>query len=363
MKIQEVLQGIIEEKGAITYEEYMGHVLYHPTLGYYNKECTKIGASGDFITTSNVSGVFAQMIARFFYKVVQDGLLPPVVCEIGGGTGKFAFDFVQEWKRLTDERLTYIIIETSPHHRQLQRERLGEEVIQYSSLEELSTEIEGFVFSNELFDAFPVHVIEKRNGNLYEIMISFNEQQEFIEIPKKLEHPEISAYLHTYHIELEEGQRFEIPLLMEKYIQKLSRYISKSLVMTIDYGYTFEEWQQPYHRDGSLRGYYKHQMVTNPLLHLGEMDLTTHIHIDMLKEEGNRVGLTYIGEWNQRDFLLRIGILQYLQEHHDSNPFSEASKRNRAIRSLVMSDGMSPYFRVMLQQKNMNVSINTYMPS
>jgi SAM-dependent MidA family methyltransferase len=361
MTMKVFLQGIIEETGDITYATYMEHVLYHPTLGYYTKERPKIGVSGDFITTSNVSSIFAEMIARFLVKLVQDEVIPPVVCEIGGGTGKFACDFLQEWKKISDEPLMYIMIETSPYHRQLQRERLGEAIIQYSSLEELPQEIEGLVFSNELFDAFPVHVIEQHNGQLYEVMVSLNKDQELIEVRKILDHPEMIAYLHKYQIKLQEGQRFEIPLLMERYIEKMNAHITKGLVMTVDYGYTFEEWQLPFHHDGSLRGYYQHQMVTNPLLYPGHMDLTTHIHLDTLKEEGNRIGLRYIGDWNQREFLLHIGILEYLQEHHDPNPFSEASKRNRAIRTLVMSDGMSPYFRVMLQQKGISFSVDKYV--
>lgn len=34
----------------------------------------------------------------------------------------------------------------------------------------------GFFFSNELFDAFPVEVIEKRNGILYEVRVTYTEE-------------------------------------------------------------------------------------------------------------------------------------------------------------------------------------------
>ncbi|MGQ0440386.1 SAM-dependent methyltransferase [Bacillus sp. B-TM1] len=35
---------------------------------------------------------------------------------------------------------------------------------------------EGILFSNELFDAFPVEVIEKRNGILYEVRVTYTEE-------------------------------------------------------------------------------------------------------------------------------------------------------------------------------------------
>ena len=60
---------------------------------------------------------------------------------------------------------TIFIVEESPYHRKVQKELLFPEfdVIQVENLSELAP-FEGVLFSNELFDALPVHVIEKEGG-------------------------------------------------------------------------------------------------------------------------------------------------------------------------------------------------------
>ena len=86
-------------------------------------------------------------------------------------------------------------------------------------------------------------------------------------------------------------------------------------------------------------------------MHPGEMDLTSHIHWDTLQMIGEEHGLKTGMKWRQDEFLMHIGILNQLENHFDSNPFSETSKRNRAIKSLVMPNSMSASFQVLVQEK------------
>ena len=124
------------------------------------------------------------------------------------------------------------------------------------SLEELK-EFSGMVFSNELFDAFPVHVIEKRENQLFEVMIGM-ENGQLIERLVPLNNRDILNFIDDYQLTLVEGQRIEICLKMEEMISQISQVLQKGLVVTIDYGYTQEEWKEPLRKDGSLRGYYQH---------------------------------------------------------------------------------------------------------
>src|SRR4051812_25834568 len=87
--------------------------------------------------------------------------LAPVFCEIGAGNGRFAEAFLHEWQETIKTPLKYIIVESSPYHLKLQRELLTNfSIIQVERLSEVEA-FEGMIFSNELFDALPVHVIEK----------------------------------------------------------------------------------------------------------------------------------------------------------------------------------------------------------
>lgn len=335
----------------ITYAQYMEFVLYHPQYGYYMKMKEKIGSEGDFITTSNISDIFGRTVARWFVSLVTEGKVPPAFCEIGAGNGRFAQAFLAEWKEHSSAPLTYVIIEKSPFHLAKQQELLkGEREVCYAASLAALSPFAGMIFSNELFDALPVHVIQKKNGQLQEIMVTC-EDGELVECERGLCNAEILAYLEKYEIELAEGQRIEIPLAMVQMAKEMFSSLSNGMIVTVDYGYTREEWKMPARRDGSLRGYYRHQLIEDILLHPGEMDLTSHIHWDTLLILGKEYGCERQRKWRQDEFLLHIGILEQLVDNDDLNPFSEKSKRNRAIRSLVMPNSMSTSFQVLVQEK------------
>jgi SAM-dependent MidA family methyltransferase len=340
--------------GYITYAEFIDTVLYHPELGYYMKEGQKIGREGDFFTTSNVSAIYGSMVAKWYHQLVEKYGLPANICEIGAGTGRFAKTFIDEWNLISTTPLTYTIIETSPYHRRLQQDTIGmnDHIKQIKSLDEIKP-FDGLIFSNELFDALPVHVIQMLGNELYEIMVTLNDDT-LIEQPVKLANDDILNYLTEQEVVIQEGQRLEVPLSMISLIDSISNASRKALVVTVDYGYSNDEWMDPLHKDGSLRGYYKHQLIHNVLKYPGDMDITSHIHFDALIHFGKKQGLSFIQRLRQDEFFLAIGILKELQDNFDPNPFSEISKRNRAIRSLISPSGISSAFQVILQQKGLD---------
>lgn len=343
----------------ISYAEYMNLVLYHPERGYYMKDKEKLGKKGDFITTSNFSDIYGRLIAKWYMRKVQETAgLEPAVCEIGAGNGRFARAFIEEWNQQSNQPLKYYIVEESPYHRKLQEQILSfdQHVRQIESLEKLTC-FNGLIFSNELFDALPVHVIEKDNGILQEIMVTV-EEDELYEIPVPLTNERILAFIQNSGLILKEKQRIEIPLAMVEMISRIANSLGTGIVLTVDYGYTNEEWMHPLRRRGSLRGYYKHQQVNNCLQFPGEIDLTSHVHFDAFISEGEKRGLHFVEKLRQDEFFLKIGILEELQQHADPDPFSPASKRNRAIKSLLMPGGISNYFHVILQQKNLPSGFN-----
>jgi SAM-dependent MidA family methyltransferase len=342
----------------ISYADFISEALYHPEMGYYMKDKQKIGRQGDFITTSNISDIYGRMIAKWFSAVCEKMKIAPVFCEIGAGNGRFAKAFLEEWHTSIRTPLQYIIVESSPFHRKLQNELL-KPTFTFDQVEHLDQmeAFEGMIFSNELFDALPVHVVEKENGVMVEIMVGVQNDQ-LCELKIPLSNPEILSFLQESKLKIGEGQRVEVPLLMGKLLREISQVLTKGLIVTADYGYTNEEWMQPSRRRGSLRGYHQHKMIDDVLQYPGEMDITAHIHFDYLIQKGEQVKLNLLTKLRQDEFLLKAGILQELANHYDPNPFSEVSKRNRAIRSLITPAGMSSYFHVVIQQKGLKATDN-----
>jgi len=251
-------------------------------------------------------------------------------------------------------------VETSPYHRNIQRKRLEAfpQVTIYNSVEEMQHDylsFEGIIFSNELIDAFPVHVVELHENLLYEVLVTLSERGDLEEKIAICNNPDILRWVETYGPTLTNHQRLEVPLAMNHWIDEIARWMNKGVIFTIDYGYTKNEWQEPARKEGSLRGYYQHQFISNPLCHPGEMDLTTHIHFDAFIQRGNEAGLEFRMMTTQDKFLLAAGILNFLQDNVDSDPFSQKSKRNRAIRTLLSLDGISRSFHVIVQSKQCDI--------
>ncbi|RDU35123.1 SAM-dependent methyltransferase [Neobacillus piezotolerans] len=358
------LKEVIEksQNGLISYADYIGMALYHPVDGYYMRDSEKIGRSGDFITSSNVSDIFGGIFSKWFARLVEVHGLVPAVCEIGGGNGRFAKAFIEEWKNHSNENLAYTIIEASPFHQKLQRETLDgfsgfSQAVGIDSIRQFK----GLVFSNELFDALPVHVVENHQGTLMEAMVGIAGGRLYEKLVP-LENAKIYSFLEDNGFALKEGQRIEVPLAMEEMVKAISIALDEGIVATVDYGYTTEEWMMPERRSGSLRGYKNHQMMDDILENPGTMDITSHIHFDALAKAGENNGLETLLKLRQDEFLLSAGILAELEEHYDPNPFSERSRRNRAIRSLVLPSGMSPSFHVLIQQKGRKLNSGSIFP-
>jgi SAM-dependent MidA family methyltransferase len=342
--------------------------LYHPEYGYYQRRQPKIGKQGDYYTSSSVHPVFAAVFADVYAEICErhGGCLPWI--EIGAGTGQFAADFLAAVRQQCPElyrQNCYLIVEKSEYHRQLQFERLEEHqhcVTWLDNLTEWSSET-AVIYSNELLDAFPVHIVERRGDQLYEVSVSWsNEADGLVEKLSPLTNGDVQHYIQQQQIVLRNGQRLEIPIDHPQWVAEVAEAVKQGVWITIDYGYTHEELRQPKFRDGTLLCYDQHRVDDQPLLKPGEKDITFHIHFDTISAEARRYGWETVGLFRQNDFLLQAGILSKLEEHDGSgDPFRDpVRKKNRAVMQLISSEGLSQVFHVLLMVKGESALPDSY---
>ncbi|UCZ54567.1 SAM-dependent methyltransferase [Bacillus shivajii] len=350
-------------RGPWSYATYMNVALYDEEMGYYTSDKEKLGKSGDFYTSNHVHHVFGRTFARFFADVFEREELTPTIYEWGAGDGKFALSVLEYFRNEQAnlyKNLTYVIIESSSFHREVLDEILREhreKVYVFGSLENAKQTFhigKGILFSNELIDAFPVHVVEKKSDELFEVMVSENEEGLLEETLEACSNEQLTTWLDKYGPNLPEGHRIEISLEMKEWLTAINEWFDQGLIVTVDYGYSNEEWVQPEHKEGSLRGYYQHELIRNPLKFSGEMDITYHIQWDAFNDIAKECGLKAIFHDKQDQFLKQAGLFRFLMQTMNANPFSEEYKQNRAIQTLVHPGGISSSFHVNVQSKDLH---------
>jgi SAM-dependent MidA family methyltransferase len=282
--------------------------------------------------------------------------------EWGGGTGQLAkqfLDAVQEADEALYQRLRYTSIEHSEYHRHLQAEN-GEAHLSHirwmqeqTWLEELESRKQPVVvFSNELIDAFPVKRAVYRQEGWMELYVTWDESNEqWMEVEREPS-SELQIYLDGVTLNAAEGQRIEVNLQGIEWYDRTARALPVgSLLVTIDYGHLAKDLWSPERMKGTLMCYYQHQGHDDPYRHIGDQDITAHVNFTDMIKTGEAAQMKSLHYFTQKEFLLNAGILERLQNHAWSDPFHPVARKNRAIRQLLLSDGMSELFKVLIQQK------------
>jgi SAM-dependent MidA family methyltransferase len=357
VEVQSILLEEVKQKQWINMERFMEVALYHPTYGYYMNRVKKIGKEGDFYTSSSVSDVFGSVWANIFDKAIKEHHLDPLVVEFGGGNGNFAQQVLNEWeKQNKDKDITYLIIEKSPYHYEILRDRLnGLQVEIYRSFSELKKAypaFKGIIFANEVLDAFPIRIFQKKKEWHEKVVRADENSDGFTYHLIPVEDHSLVKFLDKRFKLRKAGFDVEVSFQMENWLKGIYDWAGNGAVLFfVDYGYKIEQWQQEEMKNGSVRGYYQHQMINNPLLHAGKMDITYHVDWDYVIECGKEKSIETTSYLNQGDFLLREGLLHYLTNTMNRDPFSEEHKRNRAIRSFLLDNSLSGGFQVIQQKK------------
>ena len=360
--LQVILVDRIRAHGRITFAAYMAACLYEPGLGYYTSPGQKVGAEGDFYTSSNVSAHFGRIVAREIVKM--DELLgspdPFDLVEVGAGNGRLACDLLDYLLAEAPglyKRLVCRLIEAEPTLKLVQEELLGPhgaKVVWHSAAELAAgaLRLTGCLYSNELIDSFPVHLVEMTPDGLAELYVTLTGEELAEEIGPPST-PELAAYLERLGITLMEGKRAEINLAAPKWLASVARSLNRGFVLTIDYGYPCSDLFSAARLGGTLLCYYRHQVEENPYLRPGEQDITSHVDFTTLMKVGEDEGLTTAWFGEQYRFLMGVGFMEemvFLEE--SERPPEEKLKVRLLMKKLILPEGgMGDTFRVLVQAK------------
>lgn len=352
---QKIIQKIKTE-GPITFRTFMEMALYEPEFGYYTSQNTKIGRAGDFYTSSHLHPVFGMMLGKQIEEmwVIMGKPSAFQIVEMGAGAGYVCKDMLDYYKGVEEEKnifkyIRYIIIELNPAMREQQKKLLvdySDKIRWVASLKELNN-IKGCILSNELLDAFPVHLIEMED-EVKEIFVGADGET-LKEIKEKPETNEISDYLKEFSIELPKQYRTEINLDIKKWLHEANNALTEGFILTIDYGYPAWDYYSEDNDRGTLLCYHKHQTVEYPYQHIGEQDITAHVNFSSVKKWGEELNIKTIGFCQQGTFLMSLGIDEAIAEIHKNSPdyLFEVAR----IKKLILPGTMGETHKVIIQYK------------
>jgi SAM-dependent MidA family methyltransferase len=348
----------LKREGPMTFRDFMQTALYDPELGYYNTERLKIGAQGDYYTSSNVHPAFGAVLARAFAEWWGAGSVEPLtIVEMGPGTGQLAYDVLSAMRYERPaifDRLICVLVEASPAMRKRQRDKLTafEDHIRWCELEQIErAPVHGIVFSNEFVDALPVHRARYMSGSLEEQYVAAIDAAHLGFVWREPSTKRLSEYVERIGITLGQGQIVEINLDAIDWLARMTNTLAHGLLVTIDYGDTSQQLWTPDRRSGTLRSFYRHRLIDSPLERLGEQDITASVNFTALIEYGRDFGFELVSCERQTAFLTRLGLIERIANQHSPSDSLDDLKERLAVKNLFVPGGVSDSFRVLIQRR------------
>lgn len=311
----------------------MQRALYDPDSGYYTRaEHPASDHSGDYITGSSLSPAFAEVIANFAETACSKSANLHFV-DVGCGSGRFLRNLrtylSPEWT-LTgiDLHLPEFLPEGAKH---------------ITDVEALSSVL-GMIFSYELFDALPCHVLQYLNGAWQELYVKQEENgPEWSPGPPTRD--DLLDYLNRFGVTGGEGQIVEVCLEAEPLYISLASRLTEGFLLTFDYGRRADLLYNPdIFPGGTLMAYRKHTMHRDILKNPGTQDLTYAVNLTALEEAGRKTGLETVFQGTQARFLVENGIAKIDERT------KEDSREKSALRNLFLGS-MGQDIRVLIQKR------------
>jgi SAM-dependent MidA family methyltransferase len=358
--LAERLRARVERDGPISFRDWMQSALYDEREGYYCRpDWVRWGRFGDYRTAPESSPLFGATFARYFAKLFAELSSPPAwtIFEAGAGGGEFArgvLTALQSGYPQAFAATSYVIDEVSTDARAQSAECLSEfgDRLTFRSLAEVAAPAgAGIVFSNELIDAFPVHLVTMRGGKLRELCVGLVDNN-FAWVDCDLDQ-RVADYCQRAELSLAEAQIAEINLGAEDFILRAATLLERGFVITIDYGAERNELlSAPHRREGTLRAFHQHQIVDNLLARPGQQDLTSTIDWTQMREAGERAGLRTVRHEQLDRFLLQEGLLETLEALAGvMTNETEVLRLRTSARELIMPHGMAASFQILVQEK------------
>jgi SAM-dependent MidA family methyltransferase len=350
---EHIAGAILAEGDWISFSRYMDLALYAPGLGYYAAGARKFGAEGDFVTSPEISPLFARCLAMQARQVLER--TNGVVLELGPGSGILAADLFGELKEQGAAPERYLLLEVSPDLRQRQREliaaRFPEDLHRFEWIDRLPQAIRGFVIANEVLDVVPFQLVLRRGGEIFERGVILTDAG-FAWDDVALPDGELRRRAAAVFPPGDYDYLSEISLQAEALVRTISASLEAGAAIFIDYGFPEREFYHPQRSMGTMRCHYRHRFHGDPFFMPGLQDITAHVDFSALARAAEQGGAEVEGFTTQAYFLISCGLAVMVSAGDPTITLSRL-KATSAVHRLISPAEMGELFKVMGIERGM----------
>jgi SAM-dependent MidA family methyltransferase len=330
-----------------TFRDFMESALYDPEHGFYS---TRV-QTADFYTAPELHPAFgavlgdrlAELLRRV--RAARPGESLAVV-EAGCGDGTLAS---QVARRLREKHadlaadLRFVLVERSRRDLTNAVRRLtafGIPVDACTGIERLP-HFTGVLYSNELIDALPAHLLQKNAGRMFEVYVDADGRQVLGEFSTA----DLAVHAAAIAPSLADGERHAVSLNAPRWLMDAAAHMNAGFLLTLDYGKRFTS-ETP----NAPRAYRAHRIETELTAAPGTQDLTVPADFSALIAAGDASGAPLESFESLSRFLFDGGIADFIAA---ASGDALASFKERAqLKTLVHPEGMGEAFKVLIQRKN-----------
>ena len=334
---QRVLAAIHASGGWLPFDRFMALALYEPGLGYYSRGNRQFGAmpssGSDFVTAPELSPLFGQTLARQVAQAL-DAASADEVFEFGAGSGALA---AQMLAALGPRLKRYAIVDVSAALRERQARTLAPWADKVQWLDAWPDTMHGVVVGNEVLDAMPVQLLHWSGAQWFERGVARVDQT--LQAPQTLQWADRSTPLRPPVAgPFVPGTVTEIHPQAEAFIRSLADRLQRGVAFFIDYGFPEAEYYHPQRTGGTLMCHRAHLSDTDPLVDVGEKDITAHVNFTGIALAAQAAGLDVLGYTSQARFLINCGLPERMQ--------AADARAQVAAHKLVAEHEMGELFKV-----------------
>ena len=341
------------------FDAFMAAALYQPGLGYYASHRQLFGcmptSGSDFVTAPELSPLFARALAAPVAQALAASGSRQVM-EFGAGSGALAAGLLDALDGLGLAVTGYAIVDVSGTLRQRQQARLARFGDRVQWLDRLPEVFDGVLIGNEVLDAMPVQLLHFDGVQWFErgVVAATADTADAADAaaaanradradaadgaggfawsdrPTALRPPVDAAHLAQFV----PGTTVEIHAQAEAFIRTVAGMLRRGVAFFIDYGFPEAEFYLPQRHGGTLMCHQAHRADGDPLVAVGQKDITAHINFTGIALAAQGAGAAVIGYTSQARFLLNCGWVGLLE----SASLAERSMAQRLINEHEMGE-------------------------